>query len=142
VPTALYNRDILRLAAAIPHLGRLEAPHGSSERSSPVCGSRVAVDLTLDAEGRVAAVGQEVEACALGQASAALMAAHAPGRSPAELAQARDAFAAWLGGEREDPGGWPGLGVFDHARPYAARHASILLPFEAAAEAARKAAER
>lgn len=142
MPTALYNRDILRLAAAIPHLGRLEAPQGSSERSSPVCGSRVAVDLNLDAEGRVAALGQEVKACALGQASAALMAAHAPGRSPGELAQARDAFAAWLGGERADPGDWPGLAVFAHARPYAARHASILLAFEAAAEAARKAVER
>lgn len=142
MPTALYNRDILRLAAAIPHLGRLEAAQGSSERSSPVCGSRVAVDLDLDAEGRVAALGQEVRACALGQASAALMAAHAHGRSPGELGEARDAFAAWLGGKRDDPGDWPGLGVFAHARPYAARHASILLAFDAAAEAARKAAER
>jgi NifU-like protein involved in Fe-S cluster formation len=142
VPTALYNRDILRLAAAIPHLGRLEAPHGSSERSSPVCGSRVAVDLNLDAGGRVAEIGQEVKACALGQASASLMGAAAPGRSPQELAQARDALAAWLRGERDDPGDWPGLAVFAHARAYPARHASILLAFEAAAEAARKAAAR
>jgi NifU-like protein involved in Fe-S cluster formation len=142
VPTALYNRDILRLAAAIPHLGRLEAPEGSSERRSPVCGSRVAVDLVLDDEGRVAALGQEVKACALGQASAALMGANALGRSPDEIARARDAFAAWLRGERDDPGDWPGLAVFAHARAYPARHASILLAFEAAAEAARKAAAR
>jgi NifU-like protein involved in Fe-S cluster formation len=142
VPTALYNRDILRLAAAIPHLGRLEAPQGTSERSSPVCGSRVAVDLVLDEEGRVAAIGQEVKACALGQASASLMGAAAPGRSPKELADARDAFAAWLRGERDDPGDWPGLAVFAHARAYPARHASILLAFEAAAEAARKATSR
>ena len=142
MPTALYNRDILRLAAAIPHLGRLDEPQGSAEKSSPVCGSRVAVDLILGREGRVVAIGQEVKACALGQASAALLGAHAPGRSPDELAQARDAFAGWLAGGRADPGDWPGLGVFAHARAYPARHASILLAFEAAAEAARKAAGR
>lgn len=142
VPSALYNRDILRLAASIPHLGRLDAPQGTAEKSSPVCGSRVAVDVELDADGRIAALGQEVKACALGQASASLMAAHALGRSPPELAEARDSFAAWLRRERNDPGDWPGLDIFAHARSYAARHASILLAFEAAAEAARKAASR
>lgn len=53
----LYTRDILRLAASIPHLGRLEAPQGSAERSSPVCGSRVIVDVTVDEAGRIAALG-------------------------------------------------------------------------------------
>ncbi len=84
-------------------------PQASVEKRSPVCGSRVIVDVALDAKGRVAALGQEVKACALGQASAALMGAHAIGRSPAELAEARDALAAWLAGERDDPGDWPGL---------------------------------
>ena len=140
VPTALYSRDILRLAASIPHLGRLERPQASVEKSSPVCGSRIVVDLVIDGDGRVAALGQEVKACALGQASAALMGAHAEGRSGEELAQARDALAAFLIGERDDPGDWPGLAVFAHARPFAARHASILLAFEAAAEAAARAA--
>jgi NifU-like protein involved in Fe-S cluster formation len=136
VPTALYNRDILRLAAAIPHLGRLDHPHASVEKSSPICGSRVVVDLALDAEGRVVALRQQVKACALGQASAALMGAHAEGRTREELAQARDALAAFLRGERDDPGDWPGLALFAEARRFPARHASILLAFEAAAEAA------
>jgi NifU-like protein involved in Fe-S cluster formation len=136
----LYNRDILRLAASIPHQRRLARPQGSAENSSAVCGSRVAVDVTLDKEGRVAELGQEVKACALGQASAALMGAAALGRSPAELAEARAALAAYLGGARGDPGDWPGLSVFAEARPFTARHASILLAFEAAAEAAERAA--
>jgi NifU-like protein involved in Fe-S cluster formation len=140
VPTALYNRDILRLAAAIPNLGRLEHPQASAEKSSPVCGSRIAVDVELDAEGRVAALGQVVKACALGQASAALMAAHAIGRSRDELRSARDSLAAFLAGERDDPGDWPGLQVFGDARGFPARHASILLAFDAAAEAASIAA--
>lgn len=139
VATTLYNRDILRLAASIPHLGRLDHPQASSEKRSPVCGSRVAVDIVLDGEGRVAALGQEVKACALGQASASLMGAHALGRTGPELARARDSLACFLAGTREDPGEWPGLDIFAEARRFSARHKSILLAFEAAAEAAERA---
>jgi len=139
VPSALYNRDILRLAASIPHQRRLDAPQASVSKQSPVCGSRVTVDLVADNEGKVTALGQEVRACALGQASAALMGAHAIGRAPEELAKARDRLAAFLAGERDDPGEWPGLAVFAEARRFTARHASILLAFEAAAEAAAQA---
>lgn len=133
---ALYSRDILRLAASIPHHERLDRPHASVEKRSAVCGSRVVVDLAVDEEGRVAALGQEVRACALGQASAALMGAHAIGRSAAELGAARDSLAAYLAGASPDPGDWPGLAVFAGARRFTARHAAILLPFEAAAAAA------
>lgn len=136
---ALYNRDILRLAASIPHQGRLAQPQASVEKSSPICGSRVTVDVVLDGEGRVTELGQEVRACALGQASAALMGAHAVGRSEAELAEARDALAAYLGGKSEHPGDWPGLAIFADARRFSARHPSILLAFDAAAAAARAA---
>ncbi|MEO7178421.1 MAG: iron-sulfur cluster assembly scaffold protein [Allosphingosinicella sp.] len=139
MPSALYSRDILRLASSIPHLGRLEHPQASAERSSPVCGSRIAVDVDLDAEGRVAALGQEVKACALGQASASLMAAHAVGRTGAEIEEARDSLAAFLAGRSPGPGDWPGLQVFAEARQVPARHASILLAFDAAAEAAARA---
>jgi NifU-like protein involved in Fe-S cluster formation len=137
--TALYNRDILRLAASIPHQIPLERPQASVEKRSPVCGSRVRVDVIVDEAGRVAALGQEVKACALGQASAALMGASAIGSSRTELVQARDALAAYLSGAREDPGDWPGLEIFRDARAFTARHASILLPFEAVAEAAGEA---
>ena len=136
MPSVLYSRDILRLASSIPHLGRLERPQASSEKSSPVCGSRIAVDVALDAEGRVAEIGQEVKACALGQASASLMGAHAVGRTRAEIQAARDSLAAYLSGRSERPGEWPGLHVFAEARRVPARHASILLAFDAAAEAA------
>ena len=142
MPTALYSRAILRLAASIPHQRRLERPQASVEKRSPVCGSRVTVDIVLDGEGRVAALGQEVRACALGQASASLMGAHALGQSVGEIEAARQSLAAYLAGARGDPGDWPGLDAFAEARPFAARHASILLAFEAAAEAAARAAER
>lgn len=137
----LYTRDILRLAASIPHLGRLERPDGSAERQSRLCGSRVVADVAL-AGGRIAALGLEVRACALGQASAALMASHAIGRSGAELAEARERLRLYLEGGSEDSGDWPGLHAFAAARLYPARHAAILLPFDAAAAAAEEAAGR
>lgn len=142
VPSALYSRDILRLASSIPHLGRLDRAQASAEKRSAVCGSRVAVDVALDEAGRVAALGQEVKACALGQASAALMGAHAVGRTGSEIEEARDSLADYLAGRSERPGGWPGLEVFAEARRVPARHASILLAFDAVAEAASKAGAR
>jgi NifU-like protein involved in Fe-S cluster formation len=134
----LYDTALLRLAATIPHLGRLHEPDGSAEKRSPVCGSRVAVDVRLE-DDRVSALGLEVSACALGQASANIMASHAIGRMPEELAEARDALAAWLACERDDPGAWPGLEQLARARPHTGRHGAIRLPFEAAAEAAARA---
>jgi len=135
----LYNTAILRLAANIPHHERLQDPQASVEKRSPVCGSRVVVDVKLDDSGRIAALGQEVRACALGQASASLMAAGAIGKDAATLEAARDALTDFLAGMHDDPGDWPGLDIFVPARPHSARHASIRLAFEAVAEAARLA---
>jgi len=137
---ALYNTQILKLATSIPHHARLPNPHGSSERRSPICGSRVTVDVVVDSAGRIVELGQEVRACALGQASASLMGAHAIGRNRAELEEARDALTAFLAGTRDDPGVWPGLEIFGPARAHSARHASIRLAFEAVAEATARAA--
>ncbi|WP_066480004.1 MULTISPECIES: iron-sulfur cluster assembly scaffold protein [unclassified Sphingomonas] len=134
----LYNARILRLAASIPHHAPLADPMAVVERRSPVCGSRIGVEVRVDAAGRLTALGLDVGACALGQASAALMAAHAIGRRADELAAVRDALAAWLAGEGALPD-WPELELFDAARAHVARHASIRLPFEAVAAAAAQA---
>ena len=101
----LYNTEILRLAANIPYAERLADPQGTAEKRSPICGSRVTVDVALDADGRVAEVGMLVRACALGQASSALLAQHAVGQSADELAAARDALTAWLAGRANCPTG-------------------------------------
>jgi len=138
VSAPLYNQDILRLAASIPHHQRLEHAQATAEKRSPVCGSRVTVDVGLGEDGRVAEVGMLVRACALGQASSSLLAQAIVGKTAAELAAARDALTAWLGGEGPVPD-WPGLGVFEPALAATARHASIRLAFEAAAEAAAAA---
>jgi len=140
VSAPLYNAEILRLAASIPHHERLTDPMATAERRSPICGSRVTVDVALDDTGRVGEVGMLVRACALGQASSSLLAANVVGRTPQEIAAARDALTAWLAGEGDTPD-WPGIAIFTPALDYSARHPSIRLAFEAAAEAAEAAAK-
>lgn len=139
---ALYNTEILRLTTAIPHDRRLVDPMASVEKRSPICGSRVTVDVNLDEQDRVTEIGMLVRACALGQASAALLSAHIVGRSVSELAVVRDTLTAWLAAGQGDAPDWPGLDVFSPALSYTARHPSIRLAFEAAAEAAASAADR
>jgi len=133
----LYSLDILRLAADAGATARLESPQVTVERRSPTCGSRVAVDLILGADGRVAAFGHEIRACALGQAAATLVARNIIGTDLAEIEAARDALTAYLSGQGETLPDWPGVDALARARPYPARHPSIRLSIEAAAEAAR-----
>ena len=135
----LYSARVLALAANMPRAGRLAAPQGSSEKVSKLCGSRVTVDLVLE-DGRVADFAQEVKACALGQASAAVLGASVIGASVAELEAARDALRAMLkeGGPAPE-GRFADLKVLETVRDYPARHASTMLAFEAAVEAARRA---
>ncbi|WP_448586122.1 iron-sulfur cluster assembly scaffold protein [Thermaurantiacus sp.] len=139
----LYNARILRLAAAIPLADRLERPQATVEKVSPICGSRVTVDLDLDTSGRVARFGQAVRACALGQASAAILGAGVLGASAAELRAAHRALGDYLRHAADLPvsvaARFPELEVFAPARPHRARHASILLAFDAAASAAEAA---
>ncbi|QNE33069.1 iron-sulfur cluster assembly scaffold protein [Sphingomonas sp. NBWT7] len=137
----LYNDAILRLATDNPIDERLPDPQGTSEKRSPICGSRVTVDVNLGSDGRVSEAGMLVRACALGQASSSLLAANVIGRTPEELAAARDALADWLAQGGDVPA-WPGVDVLAPARDYHARHASIRLAFEAAAEAAAQARMR
>lgn len=134
----LYNREILRLATLVPPRRRLDAPDATAERRSPTCGSRVRVDVRMTADGRIADLAMEVSACALGQASAALLCAHAQGRSADELSDAAKALKHWLAepDAGTKPAFWPGIEALGVARAYPARHASILLAFETAAEAA------
>lgn len=127
----LYTVEILRLAASIPYLEWLDGPHGRAEARSPTCGSVTTVEVQLDEQGRVAALSQQVQACAFGQASAALMGKHAVGRGAAEVEQALTDFSAWLEGARGDPGEWPGLDALEPARSRRARHGAMLLPFRA-----------
>lgn len=130
VAEPLYTRDILRLAAGSAGLVRVEPADGSAEARSPVCGSRMIADVRLGEDGRITAFGGAVNACAMGQASATLFARHAHQLAQDDVATARAALKAYLSGEADLPP-WPDHSVFAPARSRPARHAAILLPFDA-----------
>lgn len=131
----LYSGRILELAADIPHLGRLATPMATVRKRSPLCGSVVTVDIVMQ-DGRVTGFAQEVKACALGQAAAAIVGRVAIGLSTADLQTGRNALRAMLAGGPVPPAPFDGFAVLEPARDFKNRHASILLAIEAAAEAA------
>lgn len=135
----LYSGRILKLAADIPHAGRLVAPQATATLRAPHCGSNVTVDVRLK-DGRIVEFAQDVRACALGQAAAAVVGAHAIGRTRAEIETARDQLEAMLtrGGPAPDAP-FDGLDVLIPARDFKNRHKSILLAIAATAEAMEKA---
>lgn len=127
----LYTQDILSLAVSLVDWPvTADMPHQAELRSQS-CGSVVRVALELDAAGKVARFGVDARACALGQASAAVLAAQVAGQDQPALVAARDALTAYLAGTRSDPGEWPGMEHLASALPYPARHGSILLPWRA-----------
>jgi NifU-like protein involved in Fe-S cluster formation len=135
----LYSGKILALVANMPRAGRLAAPQGSSEKVAKLCGSRIVVDVAVE-DGRVADFAQEVQACALGQAAAAVLGANVIGASLDEIEAAREGLRAMLKSGGPAPAGrFSDLVVLAPVKDYPARHASTLLAFEAAAEAVRRA---
>lgn len=95
----LYSREILRRTTQLAHIGRLEAPDGAADRTAKLCGSTIHVEVKR-ADGVITDFAQEVEACALGQAAAAILSQSVIGAPVAEVVAARDAMKAMLkGGE-------------------------------------------
>ncbi|MBY5974494.1 iron-sulfur cluster assembly scaffold protein [Ferrimonas balearica] len=135
----LYSSRILALAAEIPHQDRLDDPDATVKKRAPLCGSTVTVDVDVE-DGKIARYGQEVRACALGQASASVVGGAVIGRTKAEILTARDQLRAMLkdGGPVPDAP-FDGLEVLQPAREYKNRHASILLALEALSEALEQA---
>lgn len=133
----LYNQRILKLAADIPHIGRLDAPQATADAVSRLCGSKVHVELSLGADGTVDAFAHELEACALGQASSSVMAREIIGCGPQELRAVGDAMRAMLKQDGPPPkdsergGKWSDLEVLEPVREFKNRHASTLLTFDA-----------
>lgn len=135
----LYSGRILALTTAIPHLGRLPQPQARVEKRAPLCGSKVAVEVVVE-DGRITAFAQEVQACALGQAAAAILGQNVLGCSVTQV----QALAADLRTMLQDNGPVPAapfeeFEVLTAARDFKNRHASILLAVEATAEAAAQA---
>ena len=136
----IYNSRILELAANIGGVERLTDADATATAHSKLCGSTVTVDLKMDGEV-VAAFGQTVKACLLGQAAASVMARNIIGTGAEELREVGGAMRRMLKQGGAPPAGrWADLAVLQPVKDYKARHASTLLVFDAV-EAAIAAAQ-
>jgi NifU-like protein involved in Fe-S cluster formation len=134
----LYSQKNLEIAANQPVPGRLAQPQASARRVSRVCGSSIEVDVDV-AEGRIAAYGHKIAACALGQTSAAIVATNIVGTPVDEFRALREAMTAMLKADGPPPAGkWADLAYLEPVRDYAPRHGSTLLVFDAVVEALDK----
>ena len=139
----LYSARILKLAANLPHSGRLPAPEGTGERVAKLCGSKAIVDVSLDDIGRIESFAQDVKACALGQAAAGVLGESVIGATSQDIADARDAMLAMLKSGGDGPEGrFEGLRALQQVADYPARHASTMVAIEATLDAVHQAQAR
>ena len=104
----LYTPAMLSLATELADFPfASDLPHIASARSR-TCGSTAVLGLALAVDGTVDRVGLKISACAIGQASAALLARSIKGRSAQDVRTVRTEIDNWLGGEGELPA-WPDL---------------------------------
>lgn len=134
----LYSEKIIEIAANPPHAPRLAKPQASVRKVSRICGSAIEVDIVV-ADGVFVAYGHAVSACALGQTSAAIVAARIVGTGVVEFRALRAAMQAMLkeGGAAPE-GRWAELGYLAPVRDFPNRHGSTLLVFDAVAAALEK----
>lgn len=134
----LYSDRILEIAANPPPADRLADADASARRVSRVCGSVIEVDIRLEG-GIIVGFGQEVNACALGQTSAAIVAREIVGTPAVEFRSLREQMTAMLKADGPPPAGrWADLALLEPVRDYRSRHGSTLLVFDAVVEALDK----
>ena len=127
----LYSQRILEIAANQPIPGRLSDPDSTARRVSRICGSSIEVDIAVR-DGRIAAYGHQISACALGQTSAAVVATNIVGTPVDEFRALREQMIAMLKAAGTPPTGrWSDLAYLEPVRDYAPRHDSTLLVFDA-----------
>ena len=131
----LYSREILRRTTQLMHVGRLAAPQAQADKVAKLCGSTIHVELNMDGD-TVSDFAQEVQACALGQASAAILSQNVVGARADEIVAARDGLRGLLKGEAADfPDRFKDFAILASVKDFPARHASTLLALEATSEA-------
>jgi NifU-like protein involved in Fe-S cluster formation len=136
--SSLYQDKLIDLAGQAVKLERLELWDTTATAVSKACGSSVTVDLLLSGE-MISAVGQNVNACALGSASSVIASSKLVGKSYKEIYEIRQELLNMLQNNGPAPRGeWSELGLFESAKDLKNRHQSILLVFDAVLSALGK----
>lgn len=129
--TLLYQRRVREWAVRVRNDRRLADPDISVTRVSRTCGSAVTLDVRRRGD-LIVELGWRARACTLGMASTAIVVRHACGRTFSEIEETSRDLRRVLAGEDAafiEP--WGDLEIFRAAQPFASRHSSILLPFDA-----------
>ena len=131
----LYSKRILALAANIALTERLDNPQSTVKKRYPMCGSMVTVDICIS-ENKVVDYGHEVKACALGQAAASVISKSIIGSDVDRILTAREELIKMLTKDGSTPNKpFEELEVLQPAKDFKNRHSSILLTFDAIADA-------
>ena len=127
---ALYNAEVLGLATSLADYPMTDDLPLRGSARAVTCGSTIELGLAIDAAGVITEVGMRAQACAIGQAAAAIFAANVHGKDRRELEVALAKLEQWLAaGDLPD---WRGVAAIAAARDYPARHGAILLAWRAA----------
>ena len=123
----IYTKKVIELASDIPFSERLQKPSITHTKRTPVCGSSITVDMIVS-DGKVSKFGQKVNACALGQASATIVARNIVGATYREIQLLRNTVNEMLVSDGPIPSTpFQDFEALTPARDYRNRHASILL---------------
>ena len=127
----IYSPELLEISANISRTQRLKEPDATSSVNSKLCGSKITVDLCVK-DNVITDFGQDIEACLLGQSSAAIVAENIIGIPTSEIQQVGDQMRNMLkNGDPAPEGKWEKLGLLKNVQHFRARHASTLLVFDA-----------
>ncbi len=136
----LYTREILGAAMRLADFPLNSVLALQNEMRSQTCGSMVNITMSLNGD-HVHEFGIAARACALGQASAALLAQHICGRSLTDVKSAEAQLSDYLHGRSKNIGNWPNIAMLMPARDYPARRDSVLLPWHAVIDAMEKGSD-
>ena len=129
---AIYQRDILKLAAAATGAGEISGPHVHVDHDNMLCGDHCSVDASFAKDGAIREFAHQIRACILVQASASLLGEHAKGRTRAEIAALRQRVEAMLKqGAPTPPAPFADYEAFRPVAAHGNRHTCVLLPIEA-----------
>tara|TARA_Y100000588_G_scaffold352559_1_gene405314 strand:+ start:117 stop:548 length:432 start_codon:yes stop_codon:yes gene_type:complete len=127
----LYQEELLAYADAVKRFSRLQNPTGTGTAVSRSCGSSVTVDLIVQ-KGFITDIGLEVDACALGSASSAIVAEKVAGKTLDEISNLGHSIWSMLRSGGSIPGGdWRNFKFLAPAKSLENRHQSICLIFDA-----------
>ncbi len=133
--TDLYQSVIVEHDRSPRNCRKLDAPTHRAEGHNPLCGDEVAVELAVDAEGRIVDIAFQGRGCAISRASASLMTTALAGKSVAEARELFERFHALLTGKEADPAPLGRLAVLSPVAAYPMRVKCATLAWHAMNEA-------